>query len=87
MGQEMKDPAKQPVEPLFQPAFTNMEDYDPMNIGGPGGTSTHTEHNEKGILESGLSRVISRHQSAELGSDHDSQRQGVYRTNSAGDND
>lgn len=83
----MKDPAKEPVEPLFDPAFQNMADYDPMNIGGPGGTSTNTEHNEKGILESGLARVISRHQSAELGSAHDSFKQGTYTTNSAGDND
>ncbi len=87
MSHEKLDPAKTPVPPLFDPGYQNMEDYDPMNIGGPGGTSTNTEHNEKGILESGLQRVISRHRQAELGSDHDSYKQGIYTTNSRGDND
>lgn len=87
MPQEKLDPAKQAPNPLFPPAFTDMADYDPMNIGGPGGASILTEHNEKGILEAGLQRVISRHQQAELGSDHDSYRQGIYATNSVGDND
>jgi len=87
MPQEMLDPAKQAPNPLFPPAYTDMADYDPMNIGGPGGASINSEHNEKGILEAGLQRVISRHQQAELGSDHDSYRQGIYTTNSVGDND
>ncbi len=87
MSHEKLDPAKQPVNPLFMPAFHDMEDYDPMNIGGPGGQTINSENNEKGILESGLSRVISRHVQAELGSDHDSFKQGIYRTNSVGDND
>lgn len=87
MSHEMLDPAKQPKNPLFEPAFRDMEDYDPMNIGGPGGTDTHSENDEKGILESGLGRVISRHVQGELPSNHDSYRQGIYRTNSVGDND
>lgn len=87
MPQENLDPAKQAPSPLFPPGYTDMASYDPMNIGGPGGTSTNSEHNEKGILEAGLFRVIARHQQAELGSDHDSYKQGIYRTNSVGDND
>lgn len=87
MSHEKKNPAKEPVKPLFEPAFTDMMDYDPMNIGGPGGQSINTEHNEKGILESGLQRVIARHQQAPLGSNHDSFKQGIYTTNSVGDND
>lgn len=87
MSHEMKDPAKDPVEPLFMPAYRDMEDYDPMNIGGPGGATINSENNEKGILESGLKRVIARHQQAPLGSSHDGHKQGIYATNSRGDND
>jgi len=87
MSHEKLDPAKQAPDPLFTPAFKDREDYDPMNSGGPGGTNTHGENNEKGILESGLQRVIAGHQQAALGSDHDSFRQGIYSTNSRGDND
>lgn len=87
MAHEKLDPAKQAPNPLFDPAYTDMEDYDPMNIGGPGGATINREHNEKGILEAGLQRVISRHQQAALGSNHDSFKQGIYRTNSVGDND
>lgn len=76
MSHEKKNPAKEPVNPLFEPAYTDMEDYDPMNIGGPGGTSTHTEHNEKGILESGLFRVIARNKTADLQANHP--RVGIY---------
>lgn len=83
MSHEKKDPAKEPVQPLFEPAFKDMEDYDPMNIGGPGGQTINTEHNEKGILESGLSRVIARDTRAALGKDR-SFRQGIYTTNHEG---
>ena len=76
------DPAKQPCDPVFYPCM----DCD-MCIAGPGGNTTLIENNEKGILETGLFKVIARHQQAELGSDHDSQKQGVYATNSVGDND
>lgn len=87
MSNEKKNVAKQPFDPLFQPGFQNMEDYDPMNIGGPGGRSTNSENNERGILSSGLFRVMARHTQAALSSAHDAQRQGIYRTNSVGDND
>lgn len=87
MSHEKLDPAKQAPNPLFMPAFRDMEDYDPMNIGGPGGQTINSENNEKGILESGLQRVIARHVQHELGSNHDSHKQGIYTTNSVGDND
>lgn len=77
------DPAKGPCDPRFYV-------YDCpgcMSPAGPGGTTTNIENNEKGILESRLFEVISRHQQAELGSDHDSHKQGIYTTNSVGDND
>jgi len=88
MSYQLKDVAKEPNDPKFIPAYSDMEDYDPMDIGGPGGKSTNIENNEKGILESGLFRVMARNpKMAELGSAHDAQRQGIYRTNSMGDND
>ena len=78
MPEEMKDVAHEPTGPLFPPGYTDMADYDPMNIAGPGGRSTNTENNEKGILESGLFRVLSHHTEAALGSDHDTYSQGIY---------
>ena len=81
MAHNLYDPAKEPCPPLFH------ADECCCAICGPGGNNTHTENNEKGILETHLFGVIAMHQQAELGSDHDSYRQGIYRTNSAGDND
>ena len=77
MSHEKKNPAKEPVNPLFEPAFHDMEDYDPMNIGGPGGQTINSENNEKGILESGLQRVINHNpKTAELQASHP--RVGIY---------
>jgi hypothetical protein len=75
------DPAKEPCSPLFEPCVYNWSPE------GPGGNSTLTENNEKGIQETKLFGVISLHQTAELGSQHDGFRQGIYGTNSVGDND
>lgn len=75
------DPAKEPCSPLYQP---HVCEY---SIEGPGGNSTLTENNEKGIQETKLFEVMSYHQTAALGSEHDSHRQGIYSTNSIGDND
>ena len=88
MTDQIKDVAHQPVSPLHEPAYKDMIDNDPMNIGGPGGKSTNIENNEKGILESGLFRVMTHNpKSATLGSDHDSYVQGIYRSNSIGARD
>lgn len=76
------DPAKQACDPLYRPCG----ECD-MCAAGPGGRSTNVENNEKGILESGLFQVISRHQYDPMGSDHDSYKQGIYTTNSVGDRD
>lgn len=54
---------------------------------GPAGTTTNIEHDEKAMQEQRLQGVISYHRQAELGSDHDSHKQGIYTTNSVGDND
>ena len=79
---ENYDPAKIPCDPLWS---SPKECYP---IAGPGGRTTNIENNEKGILETNLFRVMSyMPKTAELGSDHDPKRQGIYATNSMGDND
>lgn len=82
------DPAKVPCPP----DYAAHEEYLDVNFGsfqpsGPGGKRTNIENNEKGILETGVHQLIGRHRMAELGSNHDSFRSGIYRTNSMGDND
>lgn len=76
------DPALQSGEVEFHKCMSEH-----CAICGPSGNSTLTDHNEKGILETNLHGVISTHQRAELGSTHDAHRQGIYTTNSQGDND
>lgn len=78
MSDIKKNPQTDPQNPLFEPRFHDMEDYGPMNAGGPGGKSTLTENNEKGILEEGLFRVMATYREAALGSDHDSHGVGIY---------
>lgn len=80
------DPAKEPCSPGYQPYLDMLKDSQ-SDIVGPGGTTTHIENNEKGILETNVFGVIALHQQAELGSSHDAERQGIYTTNSVGDND
>lgn len=75
------DPAKHACDPTFSPC---TEYY---CVNGPGGNDTLTENNEKGIQETKLFEVIALHRQAALGSDHDGYRQGIYTTNSIGDND
>ncbi len=74
------DPAKEPCSPVY---------YNPecSYVTGPAGNTTLINGNEKGILETHLFETIAMHQQAELGSDHDSYKQGIYTTNSVGDND
>ena len=76
------DPAKEPCSPAYEilPAPNTLP------LAGPGGNMQLRENNEKGILETNLATLTSP-QYAALGSDHDSNRQGIYATNSVGDND
>lgn len=77
------DPAKQACDPKYHAPYGACG----MCTAGPGGSTINIENNEKGILETGLQQVIGMHRQAALGSDHDSQKQGIYITNSVGDND
>lgn len=76
------DPAKQAGEVQFHGCMSEH-----CAICGPSGNNTLIDHNEKGILETNLHGVIASHRQAELGSSHDAHRQGIYTTNSKGDND
>jgi hypothetical protein len=80
-GDRLYDPAKAEGDVEFHGCMSAH-----CMICGPSGNSTLTDHNEKGILETALHPLTAPRQAA-LGSNHDSQRQGIYRTNSAGDND
>lgn len=79
------NPATGYCDPVYGPVFGCTE---PCCAGAtPGGNSTITWANEKGVQEWNNQNVINRHGYAELGSDHDSYRQGIYGTNSVGDRD
>jgi hypothetical protein len=74
------DPAKQPCDDMYHNPECCM-------ICGPAGSTIQVNQNEKGIMEKNIFSVIAMHQQAELGSNHDSYKQGIYTTNSVGDND
>lgn len=74
------DPAKSPCSPLYDHPH-------PCLICGPGGRTTNIENNEKGILESYLKDSMANGTQAALRSNHDGFRQGIYTSNSMGDND
>ncbi|HEY6021933.1 MAG TPA: hypothetical protein VIY48_19315 [Candidatus Paceibacterota bacterium] len=76
------DPAKQPCDPAY--SILPIDETLPLN--GPGGSTILRENNEKGILETNLA-YYTKVKYAELGSNHDACKQGVYATNSVGDND
>ena len=80
------DPAKEPCDDNYQ-QYLDMLEAGQSSIQGPGGTTTHIENNEKGILEENVFGVIALHKQAELGSSHNPERQDIYATNSVGDND
>jgi Zn-dependent alcohol dehydrogenase len=83
MENAIYDPAKEPMSCLYSPPCGLCR----FCTAGPGGNSTLTENNEKGILQEGLFEIIRGHKYAAMGSNHDSFRQGIYTTNSAGDRD
>jgi hypothetical protein len=72
MSDVYRDPAKQPADAKAEPRYEDMEDWGGvrMNQAGPGGVSTFTEHNEKGILEAQLQKVVDGIQTAELQGSH-----------------
>ena len=83
MTHKTYDPAKTAGSPAF-----HTEACPCCQATGPAGVTTNIEHDEKGMQETRLQGIISYNpERAELGSDHDSFKQGIYTTNSMGDND
>lgn len=74
------DPAKQACSPLYDHPH-------PCLICGPGGATINIENNEKGIQDTYLAEAMQGHKQAALRSNHDGFRQGIYTSNSRGDND
>lgn len=83
MSDLYRDPAKEPSRPAkWESAEADAMDWACEIPVGPGGVSTFTENNERGILDRGLFKVIAKNRNAALGSDHDSYAQGIYRDGS-----
>lgn len=86
MGPNVYDPAKRAGSENYNQYHDQVE-YGMADALGPAGTTTNIEHDEKGILETGVFEAMGMHQRAALSSDHDSFRRGIYATTSLGDND
>lgn len=80
------DPAKQ-AAPLKRGPDSEDRDECMMSPSGPAGVTTFIEHDEKAILDSGVLAITMKTSSGYMRSDHDSHKQGIYRTNSVGDYD
>jgi hypothetical protein len=80
MSDLYKNPETEPQDEMLVSRNEDMVDWggSHMEPAGPAGTSTITNANEKGILETALFRVMAMHQKAELGSNHDAHAQGIY---------
>ena len=80
MSDLYKNPQTTPQEEELESRNTDMQDWggSHMEPAGPAGNSTLTNANERGILDTGLFRAMALHQTAELGSDHNSHREGIY---------
>ena len=80
MSDLYKNPETSPQDEGLESRNTDMQDWggSKMEPAGPAGNSTLTNANEKGILETGLFRAMGLHQTAELGSDHNAYREGIY---------
>lgn len=80
MSDLYKNPAKEPQSPKPEHRPDDHMDWGGtrMLAVGPGGKTTILDHNEKGILETGLFEAMGFHQEAALGSNHDSYAVGIY---------
>lgn len=83
---QIYDPAKTAGNPNYVEYRLGIEAVPPA-APGPGGTTTNVENNEKGIQETELFQVMARSKRADLRSDNDTYRQGIYRSTSMTDQD
>jgi hypothetical protein len=72
-----RNPETEPQDEEYEYRQGDAADY-PTEIAGPAGKSTLTENNERGILDAVIFRAMATHKRAELGSTHNSHRQGIY---------
>lgn len=72
------NPEDAPQDDEFPNRDLDVKDF-PTTIAGPGGVTTFIENNERGILQETIWTAMSTFKQAELGSMHNSQRQGIYR--------
>jgi hypothetical protein len=77
-----KNPETEEQDDEFPNRDTDTSDF-PTTIAGPGGVSTFTENNERGILDEVVFQAMATFKQAELGSQHNGQRQGIYRQGGA----
>ena len=83
MSDLYKNPDKEPQSEELEKRGPDHSDWGGtrMNPVGPAGRTNNLEHNEKGILETGLFEAMSFHQEASLeSSKHDPHAQGIYGT-------
>jgi len=80
MSDLYKNPQTEPRPEGYISANDDMQDWggSHMEPAGPAGRTTNVNGNERGILEAGLFRTMALHQTSELGSDHNSHREGIY---------
>lgn len=80
MSDVYRNPETTPQDEKLESRNTDMQDWggSRMEPAGPAGNTTLINGNEKGILETGLFRAMSLHQTSELGSNHDSHSEGIY---------
>ena len=80
MSDLYKNPQTSPQDEKLVDRNTDTRDWggSRMEPAGPAGSTTLVNGNEKGILETGLFRAMSLHQSSPLGSTHSTYRQGAY---------
>lgn len=80
MSDLYKNPQTSPQDEGLESRNTDMQDWggSKMEPAGPAGNTTLINGNEKGILETGLFRAMALNQDAELRSDHNAHRQGIY---------
>jgi hypothetical protein len=76
-----RNPQKEKQDEEYEYRQQDAADY-PTEIAGPGGRTTNIENNERGIIDATIWRAMATYRQADLGSDHNSQRQGIYRQDS-----
>lgn len=73
-----KNPETEEQDDEFPNRDTDTRDF-PTTIAGPGGVTTFIENNERGILDETIFQAMATFKQANLGSQHNSKREGIYK--------